>query len=316
MNVLANSSSSEDDSIVSCTDFDLDYSDIIPQESASSSIAQNRISLPPDYSTSNRITNELFQVTSNLRKRQPKRLNNDKIERLIQDLNVNSSLEESGFELDDTVRTRVFKGRFKNRNSPYAMLPSLSGYFDENKENRDKPSRVTKSRIGASSSAPILQPITNNLKRIATTKEQRSPKRLCLPKHTSLHPQKPSIKASGNSNIFLIESLTGLINDATKYGTELNGSRHEDYPLPEHENEVVQIPTNEDDNPKMAIIRMYKPKKFGEGDQNQQKKSGFYTEAEFDIYKDQQGSGVQVVSLSVGTSSSKKKVRWASNLEW
>lgn len=39
---------------------------------------------------------------------------------------------------------------------------------------------------------------------------------------------------------------------------ELNSSQCEDFPLPEHENEVVQIPTNEDDNPKMAIIRMFK----------------------------------------------------------
>lgn len=309
MSLLTNSSSLEDDL---CNEFDLDYSDIIPQES--SSISNTKISLPPDYSTSNRITNELFQVTSNLRdtykrRDQPKRLNNNKIEKLMQDINVNQELEESGFELDDIVRTRVFKGRFKNRNSSYAMLPSLNGYFDENKENRDKPSKVTKS---TKSSLPILQPITNNPKRHTI----RSPKRLCRPKHTLLHPQKPSIKSLDKSNIFLIESLTGLINDATKYATELNGSHGEEYPLPEHENEVVQIPTNEDKDPKMAIIRMYKPKRFAKTDESDHK-NGFYNEAEFYIYRDQQSSGVQVVSSSVGSSSgTKKSVRWADNLEW
>lgn len=309
MSLLTNSSSLEDDL---CNEFDLDYSDIIPQES--SSISNTKISLPPDYSTSNRITNELFQVTSNLRdtyKRngQPKRLNNNKIEKLMQDINVNQELEESGFELDDIVRTRVFKGRFKNRNSSYAMLPNLNVYFDENKENRDKPSKVTKSN---KLSLPILQPITNNPKRHTI----RSPKRLCRPKHRSLRPQKPSIKAFDKSNIFLIESLTGLINDATKYATELNGSHGEEYPLPEHENEVVQIPTNEDKDPKMAIIRMYKPKRLAKTDDSDHK-NGFYNEAEFDIYRDQQSSGVQVVSSSVGSSSgTKKSVRWADNLEW
>lgn len=309
MNLLANSSSSEEDL---CNEFDLDYSGIIPQESSSSSLSSSRISLPPDYSTSNRITNELFQVTSNLRETyrkrhgdQSKRLNNNKIEKLLQDLNQ----EEDTFELDDTVRTRVFKGRFKNPDSPYAKLPSLNRYFDENKENRDQTSKVTKPKP----LVPILQPITNSLKRSPT----RSPKRLCRPKHTQLQPQKSCIKTLDKSNIFLIESLTGLINDATKYATELNGPNADDYPLPEHENEVVQIPTNEEKNPKIAIIRMYKPKRFVST--SSENKNGFYNETEFNIYKDQQSSGVQVVSRSAGSStgnSEKKTVRWADNIEW
>ncbi|KAL6453979.1 hypothetical protein SBY92_003434 [Candida maltosa Xu316] len=195
---------------------------------------------------------------------------------MLQDINNNKNLEESDYELDDVLRTRIFDGRFKNRNAYLTTRPDLNEYFDENKENRDKPARVGKRK------ASVLQPITNNLQ----------PKRLCLPKHALLKPARPSLKVQDqSSNIFLIESSTGLINDATKYATELNGSQCEDYPLPEHENEVVQIPTNDDENPKMAIIRMFKSKRFGNTDTEKSK-------------------------IGNSPEKSKKKVRWATNLEW
>lgn len=246
-------------------EIELDFNDIIPAE-----LPQSRISLPPDYSSTNHITNELFQVTRD-KNRHPKRLNNDKIQKMIRDL------EETDYELDDVVRTRVFKGRLKNRHSFSQVRSDLNEYFDENKENRDKPSKVTKKK----SPVPILQPITNSSK----------PKRVCLPKHTVLRPRKPALKQDGATTIFLMESLSGLVNDATKYATELNSSQCEDFPLPEHENEVVQIPTNEDDNPKMAIIRMFKTKRVG----------------------GEQENGVLVVSQTAPT---KKTVKWATNLEW
>ena len=82
-------------------EIELDFNDIIPAE-----LPQSRISLPPDYSSTNHITNELFQVTRD-KNRHPKRLNNDKIQKMIRDL------EETDYELDDVVRTRVFKGRLK-----------------------------------------------------------------------------------------------------------------------------------------------------------------------------------------------------------
>ncbi|EMG45805.1 hypothetical protein G210_3986 [Candida maltosa Xu316] len=327
MNTFANTSSSsssvEDDEIVPLDEFELDYNDVISEKVVSTLPNTNRISLPPDYNNSNRITNELFSVTSNLRESyrnrrltqplpQPKRLNNNKIEKMLQDINNNKNLEESDYELDDVLRTRIFDGRFKNRNAYLTTRPDLNEYFDENKENRDKPARVGKRK------ASVLQPITNNLQRPEKESLVRSPKRLCLPKHALLKPARPSLKVQDqSSNIFLIESSTGLINDATKYATELNGSQCEDYPLPEHENEVVQIPTNDDENPKMAIIRMFKSKRFGNTD-TEKSKNGFYSETEFDTYKAQQGSGVSVISQSVGNSpeKSKKKVRWATNLEW
>ncbi|CAX40965.1 conserved hypothetical protein [Candida dubliniensis CD36] len=279
-------------------DLELDFTDIIPPE-LSAQPRQSRISLPPDYTTTNHITNELFQVTSSLREKNrqnPKRLNNDKIQKMIQDL------EKTDYELDDVVRTRVFKGRLKNRHSFTQVRPDLNEYFDENKENRDKPSKVTKKK----SPVPILQPITNTIK--------RSPKRLCLPKHSVIAPRKPALKADRASSIFLMESSSGLVNDATKYATELNSSQCDDFPLPEHENEVVQIPTNEDDNPKMAIIRMFKTKRFDTKAEGEA--SGFYNEKEFQKYKGEQDNGVSVVSQSVNGPTAKKTVKWATNLEW
>lgn len=75
-----------------------------------------------------------------------------------------------------------------------------------------------------------------------------SPNRICTPNHTGIDaPFKPSLKYQNSPfNIYLVDSLTGLINDATQFGTELNASNCEGFPLPEHVNEIVQIPTNEE----------------------------------------------------------------------
>ena len=80
----------------------------------------------------NIVANELFQVTNNLPtgKQQNqsdifglndenddifcgKRLNNDKIDKLVNELGLRNRDDEIDFELDDQVRTGIFKGRFK-----------------------------------------------------------------------------------------------------------------------------------------------------------------------------------------------------------
>lgn len=97
------------------------------------SLDSPNLSLKPEATDTNIVANELFQVTSNLRagKQQHqsdifglddenddlfcgKRLNNDKIDKLVNELGLRNRDDEIDFELDDQVRTGIFKGRFKN----------------------------------------------------------------------------------------------------------------------------------------------------------------------------------------------------------
>ncbi|CAI5760806.1 unnamed protein product [Candida verbasci] len=250
-------------------------------------IPPSNLLLDPNPNTTNSITNELFKVTNNLRKQQKKpqqfkhksrRLNNDKVWKIVKELKQ-KDLEDSNYELDDVLRTRVFKGRFKNNQSSELTRRDLDNYFNNNKENdniidknkdlgsnkrrKKNPTSNSKSNL----SSQVLKPLNNNTpipspKKKFESKSQlqsllQSPNRIHQPNSNS-KPLKSSF-LKRESNFYLIESSTGLINDATKYGTELNGSNGEEFPFPEHENEVVQIPTN-DEASKLAIIRMFKTK--------------------------------------------------------
>lgn len=115
----------------------------------------------------------------------------------------------------------------------------------------------------------------------------------------------------------MVESLTGLINDATQFGTELNASNCEGFLMPDNINEIVQIPTNEvgpSAKKKLAIIKAHHSKRFTD-DQSDLTKSrsgspGFYLKQEFEKYRElTPPSQVQVHR-------DKKAVRWADELEW
>ncbi|KAK6202559.1 uncharacterized protein RJT21DRAFT_118624 [Scheffersomyces amazonensis] len=391
--------------------------------------------LKPDLKDTNSITNELFQVTNQLIRPTThhsimsdtededeyeyegnnngeldrmffpnKRLNNDKVEKLVDNLfmkNGKVSSDTFDFELDDQLRTRFYKGRF-NKNQfnieandeidvqlnnyldrPFSVaLPANSSTSkNDNKENQSpspdpqKPGHNKGSNTIKKSSKtffkpprertpntrqsiPVLKPLTNlstidNSKKISFNfleeNNWSTGKRLCSPKHRrNFTPMKPSIKYSNNNtNIFLVESSTGLINDATRFGTELNSSNCEDFPLPEDANEIVQIPTNEDPKSKkqkMAIIKVMPklqiPSPAPQTTQDLLK--GFYSEQEYKKFNSNdlsfsviqsQDSGVQVVGQSLhnipdskssssndtasrDNTSQNRKVRWAENLEW
>lgn len=335
--------------------------------------------LSPDTQNTNGVANELFQVTNHLHKQQiprinqlydvfglndapdmfgGKRLNNDKVDKLVNQLrDVDDDLE-----MDDKQRTRVFKGRFKtDLPQPDNLDHQLNAYLDygssindENKENvvpfpdplkgvRKDQHAIRKSskvffksprRNGSKSAIPVLQPLPNlanvDLRRVyqetQLLKDQpstiRSPKRVCLPRHTTMDPGRPSIRHSNPLlNIFVVDSLTGLINDATQFGTELNASNCEGFPLPDDVNEIVQIPTNietrpsKKSRPKMAIIKAYHTKQFPR--QKPSERVGFYSVKEFEKYK-QQTSDLSVTVMLQDSSQTEgpKKVKWADELEW
>ncbi|KAI5956739.1 hypothetical protein KGF54_000356 [Candida jiufengensis] len=308
-----------------------------------------RISLPPDNNITNQITNELFQVTSNLRLKQKQQKQQDdinesidpnsKLYNLMKDL---KQLENSDYEMDDITRTRVFSNRFTN--SIDQINPDLSKYFQIHEDNTNekesittnKPFKVKKKSLTSLTrrkSLPLIE--TNNIPKKSPLYKKQSQTillhGLCKP-NNNLKPSKSCFNLR-ESSIFLIESSTGFLNDATKFATELNGSRNDNLPYPEHENEVVQIPTNNLNNDnliKMAIIRMIK--KQWENDQKSRKRVGFYSENEFQSYKqnnlensttttpkidDTNSLGVELVSQSnIDNEPKNKTVRWADNLEW
>lgn len=370
--------------------------------------------LKPEASDTNMVANELFQVTNNLRvgkqHRQSdifglddenddlfcgKRLNNDKIDKLVNELGLRNKGDEIDFELDDQVRTGIFKGRFKkhhhdvenNKDDIDLLLTDYLGNgkstMNDDKENltpypdplktiRNKDTNSIKKsnkvffkaprRSGYNkSSIPVLKPLSNvtNIELKKPTNDfmvrkdsSNSPKIICTPSHTGeIVPFKPSLKYQKSPlNIYLVDSLTGLINDATQFGTELNASNCEGFPLPEHINEIVQIPTNEESQrltskkqkQKMAIIKAFQNKYYSMDAQissNAQNRPGFYNKEEYENYKhkltSQNTLGVQVVNQATlsqtepadssndktNTSDTKKcpkkqKVRWAEKLEW
>lgn len=195
-----------------------------------------------------------------------------------------------------------------------------------------------------SKNIPVLKPLTNfpnvelerlgefSVKRDEPTTNQERGK--CIPKHRQKLSLKSSLKNSPQDvRIYLVDSLTGLINDATQFGTELNASNCEGFPLPEDVNEVVQIPTNEDLRPekkKLAIIKLaLRNSKNSNMKKNKAHAStGFYSKKALRQYHDEtsgsitDSSEVQVVSQptihSIPASETKltKKVQWADELEW
>ncbi|CCE78347.1 Piso0_000968 [Millerozyma farinosa CBS 7064] len=340
----------------------------------------------------NPVADELFQVTKKFRKEPTssnifglngldedgwlfgKKLNNDKIDKLVQNLNMDEESEES-FELDDKNRTRVFKGRFHNREGCDMLDMQINDYLKD-KENK-VPENALHNTKGYESngikkskrlffknpkkklpSAPALKPLVN-LTNVELKKHESkmsdmglgvnpmniAHRKTCVPKHTQgIRPRRPSLSYRKlQPNIYLVDSSTGHLNDATQFATELNASNCEGFPLPEDTNEIVQIPTNEEvisakskrQNAaahKMAIIKAFRNKYFNtENLQNDatELKLGFYNKEEYEMYMQNQslasGSGVAIASQSEGDISlknnkddqkKKKQVRWADSLEW
>lgn len=328
--------------------------------------------------SSNQVTNELFQVTSNLRKLHQrereafdfeindndfipiKRLTNDKIEKLVQDL----GMHDSDYELDDQLRARFHKGRFSKQGEDLEndLDNQVSNYLQDNKENFPYPdplkinklennsinkkiynrNHLRPKKINQKSQIPVLKPLSNltnlqkdsqNIQNIQNSQysknnsldqssfTNKSPKRICLPKHRSSKPSKPAIKYSKrNTNIFVVDSSTGLIHDATLFGTELNSSNCNDFPLPEDVNEIVQIPTNDDNKKaKMAIIKVLNTKYY-DSDVTNKMNNGFYNQEQFQNWENNRtsnSSGVEVLQTSSKEiDKSKPKVHWPDNLEW
>ncbi|KAF3986830.1 hypothetical protein FT663_01571 [Candidozyma haemuli var. vulneris] len=286
--------------------------------------------------------NELFQVTHHLRSHEridePERaLKNDKIEKLLNELED----ENGDFELDHQLRTRVFRARLKKQpvadtldmkldsflqDRPMESLPnkrSSKRSNDENKENSTPSRHSKKPRLSdrprkSLSSIPSLQPL-NNVTESNTRNLVRSPQRICVPKNST--PRRPCFKKSQRSpvQIYMVESSTGLVNDATQFGTELNASNCEGFLMPDNVNEIVQIPTNEvgpQAKKKLAIIKAHHSKRFSQGNLEgslsvgDESSSGFYSKQEFDDYRAlRPQSQVQVHRDT-------KAVRWADELEW
>ncbi|RLV89490.1 hypothetical protein JA1_005130 [Spathaspora sp. JA1] len=397
------------DTVIPIDEFQIDYSELLQQDSQdiemnretnnNTSSYSMRISLPPDTSHHNQITNELFQITnreswtSTLKSRtstkQPfnpheflfgsSALNNDKVHKMMSHINYEKQkqLEQDDYELDDVVRVGFYRGNIGGSRQQFNVENNeiidshLENYLrpsfnrnDENKENQDlypEPLKVKKtgsnsinkpSIYKSTKGIPILKPIHSNTAKakkfeafiLRNNVLGKSPKRICSP-NNGIVPGKSLLKNHGPA--FLIESSSGLINEATKFGTELNSSNCQGFPFPETETEIVQIPTNEDDaNKKMAIIRMINNKPTANPSKKTQiyERSGFYNESEFQEYKDKNhnsvpndhSEGVKVVSQNIDniqqtSSSSKtivhkdiyrkqqpttKTVKWAPNLEW
>ncbi|KAL7664882.1 Something about silencing protein 4 domain-containing protein [[Candida] zeylanoides] len=312
-----------------------------------------------------------------------KRLNNSKIEKLVQVLG--GELQGSDFELDDQVRSRIFKGRYRDHHDG-EVDDQLGNYLDD-KENHPFPDPLKtvrnkannsikksgKTYFGSSPAAvaggkklapksliPTLRPLSNlstntpNSSTNATAKTktqkyiesgkpdakkyiseylrsssapaeaQRSPKRVCTPRHLHVPSKslRPSLKSShASQNIYIVDSSTGLVNDATQFGTELNASNCEGFPLPEDVNEIVQIPTNDDsstDRQKMAIIKAYQSKqtKTRDASLSPTPRTGFYTKEEFQIYNGEATESQEPKHIKRAKSESKRGVQWADQLEW
>lgn len=398
--------------IIDCDDFKIDFNSLM-EDVVESPRKQTRpmggsfeqlpsLSNTPKLTLNdNSVTNDLFQVTRNAisppRKKNKKaqqvdlfteddvelddlfatkRLNNNKIEKLVHDL------ESNDFEMDDQVRTRIFKGRF-NHHHQNEVDDKLGSYLDDkenqvpypdplksvrNKENNSIKKSKRRPLVGAStgqgsstgglnssvkSFIPTLKPLTNistnyiDLRNDRPTSReyyplrksvgslQTSPKRINAPNHLKYLNEaiRPVMKYNDKqTNIYIVDSLTGLINDATQFGTELNASNCEGFPLPEDVNEIVQIPTNDDINKnkqKMAIIKAYHNKytkpKNNKNNKNDNKsniekgRTGYYTNEEFQkflINKRQPDVEVLQTQNSLSNKRDIQRVKWADQLEW
>lgn len=286
--------------------------------------------------------NELFQMTHKLRNDDDK-LDNSKIEKFL------NSLRSADYELDDQARSRVFKGRFSRLNSP-APDPTdirLEKFLDtpedmlvgENKENMPPPKKH-KRTVKRKTQIPVLQPRASlnhpgnssvGLKRgpghatgaggVSKSRSSvRLPNRVCLP-HLHSRPGRPLLKRPSSLDIFVVDSLTGATSDATQFGTELNATNCEGFPLPEGINEIVQIPTNDasgTEAQKMAIIKAYRSRGASASADFSPRKRGFYTKSEFDTFCHPGSPEVHVYSDRDGRRAPgrAKTVRWADELEW
>lgn len=314
-------------------DFLLGSNDILgPQQLSSSPIKINRHTqnLPPPLGKTIipelkcepfLPPNELFQITTHLRNPQDSSLlHHNKIAKLLNQLQDSND----DLELDDQLRTRVFKGRFSNKTALDSFDLRLDSFLaekpppfplDDNKENSTiaeplkrklrQPVRDAK-RLRRPARIPVLSALPNVIN--GATSPVRSPQRICVPKRQGT-PHKPVLKLLTDLNIYLVNSLTGMINDATQFGTELNASNCEGFPMPEDVNEVVQIPTNESvpasSQQKMAIIKAFHGTRFPGGANGSR---GFYSKQESEEFK---RSG-RTLPVRTGT----RRVHWAEDLEW
>lgn len=285
-------------------------------------------------------------LSSLIANQEDERLRNDKIEKLLGQLSDDT---EGDFDIDSDLRSRAFPSRFQKKSldafdvhldnylqEPKKLAPDI--FFNENKENFShmaKPSKrklmdsgpkatirkrrstpplpkmpqekgfLTKSLVN-STAFPKLQ--STSLKSVLET----SPHRICVPRCISL-PKTPALKFRKNNSIFLVDSLTGSVSDATQFGTELNSSNCEGFPLPDDVNEVVQIPTNSagplSNAPKMAIIKATYSKRLWSKEIKESEKIGFYSKREFEEVKLHTNPQMTVYN-------DKKNVRWADDLEW
>ncbi|CUM63439.1 uncharacterized protein PRCAT00001014001 [Priceomyces carsonii] len=322
-----------------------------------------------------------------------KGLNNDKLNKLVDELGLKYSRDfefELDDQLRTRFFKGRFNKEVLNSNSKDELDRQLSNYLNQNISRRQQsqnkenlapspdPLKSIKSRdnnsIKKSNKMFFKTPRRNtnltsgtrplsNLTNLEQKKDwqsesaesAKSPRRICSPRHRAAPvPTKPSIRyGDARSTIFLVDSLTGHINDATRFGTELNASNCEGFPLPEDANEVVQIPTNDDSKSKkqkMAIIKAIRNKHFRkttENSNNTERRSGFYSRGEFQKYRDSLKKekeekhdllGVEVVNQTlIPLSNTKKstddlydddltseknrkkesrKVRWANDLIW
>lgn len=291
--------------------------------------------------------NELFQVTNSMRNNDCKKdvfglededmyyeahINNAKIEKLVNDL----GLTQKDYELDDELRTRIYQGRFKKHEAMRAdeLDFKLNTFLDKENIHMDPSKAKTNDKIKKSSKVffqaprrpanksqiPVLRPLSN-LTNLDMNKPQdkllRSPNRICAPKRT-MEAGRSCLK-NQKELIYIVELLTGLVNDATQFATELNSSNCEGFPLPENVSEVVQIPTNEESGPKkkkpkMALIRGVPHT------QTAAKKDhslGFYTRNQFNAYRLQVTTPSPEVEVETQVKSPKpKRVLWAPDLVW
>lgn len=313
-------------------EFHLDSHDILaPEPLSSSPIKRDRSTLgfapSPEKASIPELKcdpflppNELFQITTHLRKPQETALHHNKIAKLLNQLQDTYG----DLEPDDQLRTRVFKGRFSNKNALDSFDLRLDSFLaekppasslDENKENSAvpephkrklrQPARDTK-RVRRPARVPVLSALPNVIN--GAVSPVRSPQRICVPKRQGT-PHKPVLKPLSDLNIYLVNSLTGMINDATQFGTELNASNCEGFPMPEDVNEVVQIPTNESvpnsTQQKMAIIKAFHGTRFPNGPNGSR---GFYSKQESEDYR--RGGRTRAVK------SDTRRVHWADDLEW
>lgn len=281
----------------------------------------------------------------------------DKIDRMMQELEQS---QHDDFALDSLLRSRFSRNRFGPPRNPINSDPidsSISKFLDpHDKENAspfcDPPKTATKNPflakrhkpnplapsssselnslgrtlLGKPSQIPVLRPMHT-----ATVPLIVSPQRICRPQHRQYPPTtlRPALKANGgrHHNIYVVESLTGLVGDATRFGTELNASQTDDFPLPVHPREIVQIPLyleeeeRESDQPlPVAIIRLLHDRRQQQHLPTATGHRGFYTPHQFEIFRQDIDRTTNETPLTKPSSSptehSTRKVHWAEDVEW